>query len=134
ASASPCRSSRGRPPRPRPPTPSPRCTSSGSGSPEETAMKEWNTGLMAHLGMRFVEVGPDKVVAELDVRAELATVGGAVHGGTLMALADTVGAAGAPAVGLRTPTLQAKTHFFAAPPPGAVRPPSPAPPQGQPPP
>ena len=31
-------------------------------------MKEWNVGLMSHLGMRFVEVGPDRVVAELDLR------------------------------------------------------------------
>jgi acyl-coenzyme A thioesterase PaaI-like protein len=45
-------------------------------------MKEWNLGLMAHLGMRFVEVGPDKVIAELEVRSELTTVGGAIHGGT----------------------------------------------------
>ena len=77
-------------------------------------MKDWNTGLMAPLGMRFVEVGPDKVVAELDVRGELATVGGAVHGGALMALADTVGAAGTAAMGLRTATLESKTNFFAA--------------------
>ena len=77
-------------------------------------MKEWNVGLMAHLGMRFVEVGADKVVAELEIRDELATVGGAVHGGTLMALADTVGAAGTVAMGLRTATLESKTNFFAA--------------------
>jgi uncharacterized protein (TIGR00369 family) len=80
----------------------------------EAAMKEWNVGLMSHLGMRFVEVGPDRVVAELDVRAELATIGGAVHGGTLMALADTAGAAGTAAMGLRTATLESKTNFFAA--------------------
>ena len=77
-------------------------------------MKEWNVGLMSHLGMRFVEVGPDRVVAELDVRGELATIGGAVHGGTLMALADTAGAAGTAAMGLRTETLESKTNFFAA--------------------
>ncbi len=77
-------------------------------------MNDWNVGLMAHLGMRFVEVGPDKVVAELEVREELATVGGALHGGTLMALADTVGAAGTAAMGLRTATLESKTNFFAA--------------------
>jgi len=76
-------------------------------------MKEWNVGLMTHLGMRFVEVGPDRVVAELDMRPELATVGGAIHGGTLMALADTVGAAGTAAMGLRTATLESKTNFFA---------------------
>ena len=77
-------------------------------------MKQWNVGLMAHLGMRFVELGADKVVAELDLREELSTVGGAVHGGTLMALADTVGAAGTVAMGLRTATLESKTNFFAA--------------------
>jgi uncharacterized protein (TIGR00369 family) len=80
----------------------------------EAAMKEWNVGLMSHLGMRFVEVGPDRVVAELDVRGELATIGGAVHGGTLMALADTAGAAGTASMGLRTATLESKTNFFAA--------------------
>jgi 1,4-dihydroxy-2-naphthoyl-CoA hydrolase len=80
----------------------------------EAAMKEWNVGLMSYLGMRFVEVGPDRVVAELDVRAELATIGGAVHGGTLMALADTAGAAGTASMGLRTATLESKTNFFAA--------------------
>jgi uncharacterized protein (TIGR00369 family) len=77
-------------------------------------MTEWNVGLMAHLGMRFLEVGADRVVAELDLREELTTVGGAVHGGTLMALADTVGAAGTAATGLRTATLESKTNFFAA--------------------
>src|ERR1051325_9358967 len=66
-------------------------------------MKEWNTGLMAQLGMRFVEVGPDKVVAELEVRAEL------------------VGAAGTAAMGLRTATLESKTNFFAAALQGTIR-------------
>lgn len=55
-------------------------------------MKEWNVGLMRRLGMRFVEVGPDRVVVELEAGEPLTTVGGAVHGGTLMALADTAGA------------------------------------------
>jgi 1,4-dihydroxy-2-naphthoyl-CoA hydrolase len=77
-------------------------------------MNDWNVGLMAHLGMRFVEVGPDRVAAELELRDELTTVGGAAHGGTLMALADTVGAAGTAAMGLRTATLESKTNFFAA--------------------
>ena len=77
-------------------------------------MKHWNVGLMAHLGMRFVEVGADKVVLELDIGEQLTTVGGAVHGGTLMALADTAGAAGTVSMGLRTATLESKTNFFAA--------------------
>lgn len=77
-------------------------------------MNDWNAGLMRHLGMRLVEVGTERVVAELDVDENLTTLGGAVHGGTLMALADTAGAAGTAAAGLRTATLESKTNFFAA--------------------
>lgn len=84
-------------------------------------MQDWNLGLMAHLGMKLVEVGPDRVVAELELRGELATVGGAAHGGTLMALADTAGAAGTAAMGLRTATLESKTNFFAAALKGTIR-------------
>jgi len=69
------------------------------------------------LGMRFVEASLDRVVAEIEVRDELRTVGGRVHGGTLMALADTVGAT-ATALnlppGAGTATLESKTNFFAA--------------------
>jgi 1,4-dihydroxy-2-naphthoyl-CoA hydrolase len=84
-------------------------------------MNDWNVGLMRHLGMRLLEVGPDRVVAELDIHESLTTVGGALHGGTLMAFADTVGAAGTAALGLRTATLESKTNFFAAAMAGTVR-------------
>ena len=77
-------------------------------------MKEWDVGLMSHLGMRFVEVGPDRVVVELEVRDELKTTTAAVHGGTLMAFADTIGAVGTSALGFKTATLESKTNFFAA--------------------
>jgi acyl-coenzyme A thioesterase PaaI-like protein len=43
------------------------------------------------IGGRFVEETTDRLVAELTVRDNLTTVGGRVHGGTLMAL-DLVGA------------------------------------------
>ncbi len=80
--------------------------------------------LAAHLGIRFVEATAERVVAELDYRPELATVGGALHGGTLMAFADTVGAAATylnlPA-GASTTTLESKTNFFAAGRAGIVR-------------
>ena len=76
------------------------------------------------LGLRIVEAGPDRVVAELTIRDDLRTVGGALHGGTLMALADTVGAAATvvnlPA-GATTTTLESKTNFFAAGRAGVVR-------------
>ena len=73
-----------------------------------------NLGLAKHLGMRFLEVTPDRVVAELDVLEEVCTLGGAVHGGTLMALADTVGAIGTLASGCKTATAESKTNFFSA--------------------
>jgi len=69
------------------------------------------------LGIRFVETSPDRVVAELPVQDALRTVGGAVHGGTLMALADTVGAAATLLnlpPGATTTTLESKTNFIAA--------------------
>ena len=78
---------------------------------------EWNTGLIAHLGIEFVEVTPDRVLARLRVSEQLMTVGGTVHGGTLMAFADTIGAAGTVAnlaEGQRTATLESKTNFIAA--------------------
>ncbi len=84
----------------------------------------WRGLLGAHLGIRFVETGPDRIVAELDIRDHLRTVGGALHGGTLMAFADTVG--GTATVlnlpeGASTATIESKTNFFAAGRSGTVR-------------
>jgi 1,4-dihydroxy-2-naphthoyl-CoA hydrolase len=76
------------------------------------------------LGIRFVEAGPERVVAELAYREDLTTVGGALHGGTLMAFADTVGATATVLnlpPGATTTTLESKTNFFAAGRPGVVR-------------
>ena len=81
-------------------------------------------GLARHLGMRFVETSKDRVVAELEIRPELLTTNGALHGGTLMAFADTVGATGTVLnlpPGATTTTLESKTNFFAAGRPGVVR-------------
>jgi uncharacterized protein (TIGR00369 family) len=76
------------------------------------------------LGIRFVEAGPERVVAELTYRPDLTTIGGSLHGGTLMALADTVGATATvlnlPA-GATTTTLESKTNFMAAARAGVVR-------------
>ena len=77
---------------------------------------EWNSGLFAHLGIEFVEVTPDRVVARLKVSDKLMTVGGTLHGGTLMAFADSIGAAGTVAnlaEGQRTATIESKTNFIA---------------------
>ena len=45
--------------------------------------------LAATLGLRVASAGPDTVRVELDHRPELCTAGGILHGGALMALADT---------------------------------------------
>ena len=76
------------------------------------------------LGIRFVEASRDRVVAELSYRQDLTTVGGSLHGGTLMAFADTVGAAATVLnlpPGASTTTLESKTNFFAAGRSGTVR-------------
>jgi len=77
---------------------------------------EWNTGLIKHLGIELLEVTPDRVLARLKVDECLMTVTGTIHGGTLMAFADTIGAAGTAAnlvEGQRTATLESKTNFIA---------------------
>jgi len=84
----------------------------------------WNVGLFKHLGMKFVEVSKDRVVATLEIRPELLTTTDTVHGGTLMAFADTIGAAGTVAnlqQGQSTATLESKTNFFAACKSGTIR-------------
>lgn len=68
------------------------------------------------LGMRIVAAGKDEVVGELTVREELCTTPGIMHGGAIMAFADTLGAMGTvlnlpPGAG--TTTIESKTNFFA---------------------
>jgi 1,4-dihydroxy-2-naphthoyl-CoA hydrolase len=84
----------------------------------------WRGTLVELLGIEFVELAPERVLATLAIRDDLRTVGGALHGGTLMAFADTVGAVATvlnlPA-GAGTTTLESKTNFFAAGRSGIVR-------------
>lgn len=47
--------------------------------------------LVDHLGIRFVAIGPDHIVAELPVKNETAQRMGYLHGGASLALAETVG-------------------------------------------
>jgi uncharacterized protein (TIGR00369 family) len=48
------------------------------------------TGLPAYLGIRTVEMGPARMVAELDVRPELLNPFGSAHGGVVAGLVDHV--------------------------------------------
>src|SRR5579862_6390764 len=74
------------------------------------------------LGIEFLSATRDKVVAQLTVRNDLCTLYDTVHGGCLMAFADTVGATGTmlnlPA-GAATTTIESKTNFLASAPAGS---------------
>ena len=69
------------------------------------------------LGLELVTVTPDHVEAVLQVREELCTRPAVLHGGAVMALADTLGAIATVAnlaEGTTTTTIESKTNFFAA--------------------
>jgi 1,4-dihydroxy-2-naphthoyl-CoA hydrolase len=69
------------------------------------------------LGVRLLSAEPDRVVAELEVRPDLCTTGGVLHGGAYMAFADTLGAVGTflnLPKGSRTTTTDSSTKFIAA--------------------
>ncbi|MFO0577942.1 MAG: PaaI family thioesterase [Polyangia bacterium] len=69
------------------------------------------------LGMHFTEATPDLVKASLEVRPPICTAGDILHGGAIMAFADTIGAVATvlnmPS-GARTVTLESKTNFLAS--------------------
>jgi 1,4-dihydroxy-2-naphthoyl-CoA hydrolase len=99
--------------------------------PEEVVVDTAVTALL-HGAMPFtVELGvegllgtPEEVRTRLAWAGRLCTAGGALHGGTLMALADTVGAAATVLnlpPGATTTTLESKTNFMAAARAGIVR-------------
>jgi 1,4-dihydroxy-2-naphthoyl-CoA hydrolase len=69
------------------------------------------------LGMQLVEVTQDRVRATLAVRPELCTGGKVLHGGSIMAFADTLGAIGTLVnmpQGASTATIESKTNFIGA--------------------
>ena len=68
------------------------------------------------MGVKLRELAPDRVLAELTVRPDLCTTGGILHGGAVMAFADTLGAIGTVlnlAEGKRTTTTDSSTKFIA---------------------
>lgn len=76
--------------------------------------------LCATLGIRADEYNADQVVLTLDWAPSLCTANGVLHGGAIMALADSAGGACAflnlPADASGTATIESKTNFL-----GAVR-------------
>ena len=69
-------------------------------------------------GVTFMEADRDRVVARMQVRPDLCTLNQVIHGGALMALADSVGAAATvinlPDDAKGTTTLESKTNFIGA--------------------
>src|SRR6516225_7970451 len=67
-------------------------------------------------GVQFVEAEKDRVVAKMTIRPDLCTLGNIAHGGAIMALADSVGAAATvinlPEDAKGTTTLESKTNFI----------------------
>ncbi len=75
------------------------------------------------LGMEFTEATPTRVVATMQVTPQHCTGGGRIHGGAVMAFADTLGATGTVLNlpdGHGTTTIESKTNFLAAAPEGCT--------------
>jgi uncharacterized protein (TIGR00369 family) len=92
-------------------------------NPVEALNAQFKNLLPGLLGLEISEAGPEKVVGRLTVRPELCTIGGILHGGAVMALADTLGAVGAflnLPPNARTTTLESKTNFLGAAPVGST--------------
>lgn len=68
-------------------------------------------------GVQFTAADQDRVVAKMLVRPDLCTLHHTIHGGAIMALADSVGAAATvinlPEDGGSTTTIESKTNFIA---------------------
>ena len=78
----------------------------------ETLLKPLLPGLM---GIHLREAGKDRVVATMVVRPDLCTTGGVLHGGAMIAFADTLGAVGTfqnLPPGARTTTIDSSTKFI----------------------
>jgi uncharacterized protein (TIGR00369 family) len=73
------------------------------------------------MGIEFTDAAPERVVAEMTVRDDLCTRPAVLHGGAIMAFADTLGAIGTILnlpEGAGTTTIESKTNFIAAAPAG----------------
>jgi uncharacterized protein (TIGR00369 family) len=69
------------------------------------------------LGIEVIEATKDRVVGRLHVRPEICTSGEILHGGAIMAFADTLGATGAALnlpPGAGTTTIESKTNFISS--------------------
>jgi uncharacterized protein (TIGR00369 family) len=80
-------------------------------------MEGGGPGMVATLGMKLIHCSEERVEATLEARPEVSNRAGVLHGGAIMALADTLGGAGTIANlpdGGSTVTIESKTNFFAS--------------------
>jgi 1,4-dihydroxy-2-naphthoyl-CoA hydrolase len=73
-------------------------------------------GFARLMGLELTVTELDRIVGQMEVREELTNGGGAIHGGALMAFADTLGAIGTMVNlpdGAQTTTMESKTNFIA---------------------
>jgi len=71
----------------------------------------------ALLGIEVVSAAPERIVGEMTVREEFCTRPAVMHGGAVMAFADTLAALGTIAnlkEGAGTTTIESKTNFIGA--------------------
>lgn len=81
-------------------------------------------GMALHFGIRVVAGDRDKVIGELDADERHVNARGIVHGGAYMAFADELGGQAAGLnlpPGTSTTTIESKSNFFRASPPGRLR-------------
>ena len=75
------------------------------------------------MGVELLEVTNERVTATLRVRPDLCTTGGTMHGGALMAFADTLGGVATYVnlpPGARTTTIESSTKFLRGAPAGST--------------
>ena len=82
------------------------------------SLQKFHEGMFGGLlGIRFVAASAERIVAEMTVRDDMCTTPGVLHGGAIMAFADSIGATGTAVnlpPGAGTTTLESKTNFFSA--------------------
>ncbi len=85
-------------------------------------MQETASPFCKLLGIKFLSATPERVIAEMTVRADMCTEPAILHGGAMMSFADTLGA-NATVLNLTqgnwTTTIESKTNFLAPAPVGS---------------
>jgi 1,4-dihydroxy-2-naphthoyl-CoA hydrolase len=93
-------------------------TTGGEVDPDRTRVLHEAMPFAAAIGVEALAGPADEVHARIAWQADRCTTGGVIHGGVLMALADTCGGACAfanlPEGAAGTTTIESKTNFFRA--------------------